>query len=256
MPDDLIIKFFKEDLTEAEEQALSDRLASSVEEALRFGQHAEASYRFYGLPEPQWRGSQPPSGFFPFSGLKLGLWLGLTLLAGLSVWGLWKYRSQEQIFFTALFQEPRPTSAVDPASHLGAVPREPTSSHISKPAESHLESTEGEAAASAISSHEVQAPAAPPSSLTPLNTEVQAHHPHTNLEVMVKQAKPGLVTVRVLGPDGSQAVMLYQGDLQPGSWAFDWNGRLADGEAPPGGTYQIQVISGAVTLGKSVSIKK
>jgi hypothetical protein len=92
--------------------------------------------------------------------------------------------------------------------------------------------------------------------LTPINAATQPHSPHPNLEVLVKRAKPGPVTVRVLGPDGSQAVMLYQGLLQPGSWAFDWNGRLANGGAPDAGTYQIQVVSGAVTLSKPVVIRK
>ena len=52
--DDLIKKFFQEDLSESEEKALSEKLLSSVEDAVRFGQHAEASYHYFGLPEPHW----------------------------------------------------------------------------------------------------------------------------------------------------------------------------------------------------------
>ena len=96
----------------------------------------------------------------------------------------------------------------------------------------------------------------PAPALNSVNGIVQAHHPHTNLEVLVKRAKSGEVIVRVLGPDGTQAAMLYQGMLRPGNWTFDWNGRLGDGGPPPAGTYQIQVVSGAVTLNKSVVIRK
>lgn len=91
MADDLIIKFFREDLTEAEEAALAGRLSSSVEDALRFGKHAETAYLHYGLPEPKWPGGPPPPGFFHKSVWGLRLWLPLVLLAGLSAWIAWKY---------------------------------------------------------------------------------------------------------------------------------------------------------------------
>jgi hypothetical protein len=244
MADDLIIKFFREDLTESEEAALSDRLKVSTEEALRFGQHAEASYRHYGLPEPEWPGN-PPKGLFGPTGLKLGL----VLLAGLSGWAGWKYWPGRELKLSASVS-PALTSTLKASRPLN-------SSQANKPSEKEVIPDRLKPESNASASSETQGSNPPVSTeLTPVNVAAQPHHPHTNLEVQVKRAKPGEVTVRVLGPDGSQAVVLYQGMLQPGNWAFDWNGRLANGDAPVAGTYQIQVVSGAVTLSKSVLIRK
>lgn len=251
MADDLIVKFFREDLTEAEESALSERLSSSVEDALRFGQHAETSYRHYGLPEPRWRGGPPP-GFYPKSGPQFGLWLPVVLLAGLSTWGAWKYWPRNEY---------KPVTS-SPAGHSSVSRYGPEKKAKSSPVVSEDRVIPGRLTREAVSARpsspntgEVKSPDAfTQPALIPVNAALQPHHPHTNLEVQVHQAKAGQVTVRVVGPGGIQAVMLYQGMLQPGSWAFDWNGRLANGGAPPAGTYQIQVVSGAVTLRKSVTI--
>lgn len=261
MADDLIIKFFREDLSESEESALSDRLSSSIEDALRFGQHAEASYRHYGLPEPKWRGGPPP-GFYPKSGPKFGLWLPVVLLAGLSTWGAWKYRQGN---------EGKPSSSVPvasaPALTLSTGMKykhnvsHPEKEVVPAPLTPEAAQPAGETSLKSGSKITINNSSPLPTravlpAFTPMNAAIQAHHPHPNLEVLVKQAKPGAVTVRVLEPNGSQAVMLYQGMLKPGSWIFDWNGRLADGEAPPVGTYQIQIVSGPVTLSKNVVIRK
>jgi hypothetical protein len=69
---DVVDKFFREDLTEAEEQALSDALWTSDEHALRFGGLAEEAYARYGLPEPSSAG--PGAG-----ASSLGTW-GVVLL--------------------------------------------------------------------------------------------------------------------------------------------------------------------------------
>lgn len=254
MADDLIIKFFREDLTEAEETALLERLSSSVEDALRFGQHAEASYRHYGLPDPQWQGGPPPAGFGPKSGFKPGLWLTLALLTGLSVWGAWEYwKGTGKSLSTSL---PAPSTALSPLLKTKKGNLRDSLKKAILP--ERLPQGQGER----VESPDVSTAQPPtslanaPPALTPPNAAAPSHRSHTNLEVVVKQAKPGPVLVRVLGPDGATAAMLYQGMLQPGSWAFDWNGRMADGRAPPMGSYQIQILSGAVTLSKSVNIHK
>ncbi len=246
MADDLIIKFFREDLTEAEEEALGERLSSSTEDALRFGQHAEASYSHYGLPEPEWPGGGPPKGFLPGAGWKLGVWMIFSLLAGLLAWGLWKYGTPAKTAISAIIQGWEQDSPQPPAETPAS--SQPKVLKHKAPVESLPDSMAQEESAPATS------PAEALPMTTPVNVTAQTHHPHTDLEVVVNHVKPGAVTVKVLGPDGAQAAMLYQGALQPGSWAFDWNGRLADGEAPPSGVYQIQVISGAVTLSKNVPI--
>ncbi|HJT24507.1 MAG TPA: hypothetical protein VJ873_08005 [bacterium] len=263
MADDLIIKFFKEDLSEAEESALSDRLSSSIEDALRFGQHAEASYRHYGLPEPQWRGGPPP-GFYSKSGLKFGLWLPVIFLAGLSTWGGWKYwtgNGNKLSLNAPGVSVPglAPSSEKKP-QHTAPIPQKEVIPDLLRPEAVQPADETSSNPGSSVATNPASAKGAlakpEQPALTPVNAATQAHHPHSNLEVLVKQAKPGTVTVRVVEPDGSQAVMLYQGLLQPGSWIFDWNGRLADGSPPPAGTYQIQVVSGAVTLHKDVVIRK
>lgn len=253
MADDLIIKFFREDLTEAEESTLSDHLSSSIEDALRFGQHAEASYRHYGLPEPAWRGGPPP-GFYPKSGLKFGLWLPIAFLAGLSALGAWKY-------WTRTESKPSTSIPTGVSTVLAHTPQKRTESSPvvseDKVIPDRLTREEVTAKTSSPDAAAVNSPAASTQpAMPPINAALQPHHPHSNLEVLVKRAKPGEVTVRVLEPNGNQAVLLYQGLLQPGSWAFDWNGRLSDGGRPPAGTYQIQVVSGAVTLSKPVVIRK
>ena len=253
MADDLVIKFFREDLTEAEESALSERLSASIEEALRFGQHAEASYRHYGLPEPVWRGGPPP-GFYPKSGPKFGLWLSIVLLAGLSAWGAWEVWPRTESKPSASI----PTGASTVLAHTPQKKAKP-SPVVSKneviPNRTTREGVTDKPSASDTTEAKSSSASTQPAS-TPINAALQPHHPHSNLEVLIKRAKPGEVTVRVLEPNGAQAVLLYQGLLQPGSWAFDWNGRLADGEHPPAGTYQIQVVSGAVTMSKPVVIRK
>ena len=62
MADDLILKYFRDELTEAEEALLSERLFSSVEDAVRFGQMAQNHYYLCGLPVPHWPGGGPASG--------------------------------------------------------------------------------------------------------------------------------------------------------------------------------------------------
>jgi flagellar hook assembly protein FlgD len=79
---------------------------------------------------------------------------------------------------------------------------------------------------------------------------------HSGLEVTVRQPAAGLVTVRVLKEDGTEAAFLYQGSLPAGQWVFGWDGKLADGSPAQPGSYQIQVTSGSVTRSKIVFIRK
>ncbi|SRR5579871_848129 len=255
MADDLIIKFFREDLTEAEETALLERLSSSVEDALRFGQHAEASYLHYGLPEPKWRGGPPPPGFPSHSGSKLWLWLTLAFLAGLSSWSAWTFwKGNENKPLTAVSRTAPGVSPSLPAvKQRGSILSGEKAVIPDHLPESPAQNRDSLSTAQPAASRTLAQDNLPAS--TPIPAAVPGRS-HTNLEVQVKRAKAGPVTVRVVGPDGAQAVMLYQGMLQPGNWAFDWNGRLANGRAPPAGTYQIQVVSGAVTLNKPVVLRK
>jgi hypothetical protein len=267
MADDPIVKFFREDLTQAEEQALSDKLASSSEEAVRFGQHAEASYRYYGLPEPEWRGGGPPSGFFPRPGFRPVIWLSVALLAGFLGWFSWHILTlsrgkgngavpaQQKITSQAQTPPGLPDSneavpeTMTRPSESTALPDKPSgfaqeqspggqSGAFSKP----TPPWEGSMPLTAVS--------------TPVNVTAQPHHPHSNLEVMIRRSSPGQVTVEVLNPSGTPVVLLYQGLLEPGNWAFDWNGRLGDGSPAPPGTYHIQVQSGSILQSRSVVLRQ
>lgn len=63
---DLVEKYFQQDLTEAEQEALSGSLLSSDETALKFERMAGEAYARYGLPDlqPHWtdprREAHPP----------------------------------------------------------------------------------------------------------------------------------------------------------------------------------------------------
>ncbi len=75
-----------------------------------------------------------------------------------------------------------------------------------------------------------------------------------NLQVEVDVAHPGLVTVRVLGPQGDEVRHLYTGFLQKGGWRFAWDGLLADGKAAPEGHYLIEVKSDQGNFTKLVDL--
>jgi hypothetical protein len=267
MADDLIIKFFRADLTEAEEQALSDKLDSSSEDAVRFGQHAEASYRHYGLPEPQWRGGGAPRGFFPRSGFRPGIWLSLTLLAGFLGWLVWHFLALSRWRMDDAGPIPQKVTSEAPTPRgiqdsNGVIPEKIPRSNESldlpdKPSSLAREKSTEEESGVMAKPAAVQAPLSPFTAvLTPVNVTVQPHHPHSNLEVMIRRSRPGQVTVEVLNPFGTPVVLLYQGLLEAGNWAFDWNGRLGDGSPAPPGTYHIQVQSGSILQSRSVVLRQ
>ena len=92
MPD-LIEKFYREDLTEAEEQALGETLSTSEDAAEKFGALAEATYYRFGHPKPEWPGgdSLPRSkgGWKP--------WLWMALLAAVGGAALWIFLHRQAV---------------------------------------------------------------------------------------------------------------------------------------------------------------
>src|SRR5260221_14641205 len=84
---DLIEKFFKEDLTEAERKLLGEELLSKDGAAEKFVEKAEEAYKGFGLPEPQWTG---PEVFRHAVQPGLGKWLWVCALlvgaVGASTW--------------------------------------------------------------------------------------------------------------------------------------------------------------------------
>ncbi len=250
--DDLITKFFQEDLNEAEEKALGERLLSSVEDALRFGQHAESAYHYYGLPEPRWPGGPSGSGGIK---LKHWMWLGVAL-TGVTLWALWRHFAQpvEALPKASLGSLPVKTAELNhpktkSPSEIQALKENPGISKDEKselPGEAEKVRTQSDIRADLSQMKPV---------LTPVDLTAQPSHSHTNLSVVLRRTSPGKVTLRVLNGEGSQVVLLYDGLLQPGNWSFDWDGKLADGGKPVPGKYKIQVESGSVTQAKSIHIR-
>ena len=79
---DLVEQFYKGELSEAEEEALDQLLASSPEAADRFARIAASAYNRYGLPGA-------PKGFLGFWGLKIVVALvsaAVFLTAGYHYW--------------------------------------------------------------------------------------------------------------------------------------------------------------------------
>jgi hypothetical protein len=269
--DDLILKYFQGDLTEAEEQALSERLLSSTEDALRFGQMAEKNYYIYGLPQPHWHGGGPSSGTghsssgsthsppgplasSPGTGAAHGPWhfllqgaahLGLKpilLVSGLAAVGLTSAVVWHQTIKTQPTLPPVIQSVATPVSN----PALPAASKVV-----HRSSV------SKVKKRSVLIPALSSSMspvLTPVNMTKQPHSTYSNLAVVIHQSASGPVTVKVLNLEDSPIVLLYQGALSPGSWVFDWNGKLPNGQAAPSGYYQIQVQAGSRCQKKVIQI--
>ncbi|HUO57639.1 MAG TPA: FlgD immunoglobulin-like domain containing protein [bacterium] len=270
---DLIAKFFQTELTEAEDQELSQTLLNSSEDSVRFAEAATAAYARYGLPEPRWPGDpddfpRPSSGGGAFS-------MGVVLaVAGLASWAGWHFRAPLASALGSWSHHPpaissqapppglsplgakaavQPKAPVDPGRGAGdsqAFPAEDQAAGES-PAENKP------VPAGSLTGHSASLPAADrAASHTPPADQGQPASPkHDSIEVVVHRLAPGPVTVQVLDGQGVPLLLLFQGILKEGNWAFDWNGRLPDGQAAAPGRYQIQVQSGGRVQAKNVLIR-
>ena len=240
MEDDLIKKYFQEDLSETEEQALSEKLLASTEDALRFGEEAHARYTRYGLPEPEW--SKPLPGFaaaarpasvalhLTYMSLKvLAALLGLAL-TGVVAFGLWR----------AFAPVPVDTESASPDLSSSVSPAPPV-----MPARIHK-------VHSTLPS--MKTPLVVPV-LTPIDLDHPSGKPFSDLSITVHKVAAGAVTVQVTTLEGESLVPLYRGFLQPGNWGFEWNGQLSDGQAAASGYYQIQLNSGSAIQKKVIQIQ-
>lgn len=273
---DLILKFFREDLTEAEQQALSDSILSSEEEAMRLTEEAAKAYQRYGLPEPQWAGGGPPKTHWPNPGWNTWSWFSAILTGALVTWSIWHFRAEVEkaVSFslgsgqnspsTPTMFPKAPTSTISQKGSSRADPFNKTAglSPVKKSRMNFLGKTDIDIV---VASAPVRAEKGPstnpfiPSSrvtpvLNPVEVTANPHQAHSNLSVMVRRAEPGQVTLRLFDMDDNQVLLLYQGLLQTGNWVFDWDGKLEGTSAPPG-YYQIQVESGPVTQKKKIFIR-
>lgn len=110
--------------------------------------------------------------------------------------------------------------------------------------------------------HPVQpvAPQVPPAAThqKPVPVKPQAAGPDQEgqeLSVVVNAPQKSLVTVRILNAEGREVRALYTGFVEPGRWAFQWDGLLENGEAANAGDYRIDVQSGEAHMAKDIQIK-
>jgi hypothetical protein len=256
---DLIEKFFQEDLSEAEEKALSDELVFSEETALRLGEKAEQAYARLGLPEPIWPDS---AGTIPHVTKTIPwnwvwFWAVLAGMIGATAWWCFSHKGTPPAPSASLtrpssIEMPRIIPRDDlPKTSVAAVTRKKpvqaaVPAGIRKPA---LETRQPPLAEPPAVSETFNA--YPP----PLNLDESPGRSYSSLSVEVRRSTPGFLTVRVLNAQGSEVVLLYRGDLKAGNWVFEWNGRLVDGRMAAPGSYQIEVQTGSFAQRKAIQIK-
>jgi hypothetical protein len=261
---DLIEKYFKEDLTAAERQALRQELLSSDTASERFGERAEEAYLALGLPAPQWSG---PDRFRPTSSYHLWKWLGFGMLfigiAGAMGWVMWKANNAPQAILSAPSLEMTPVSL----RHLKPRPKTkiPLSGETLRVTRVEpLRLQPGLAPATIMVSKPVTVSTAPtPPAMaqvnpkfTPVNVDQSPDTSFSSLSVVLRRPTSGFLTVRVLDASGAEVMPLYGGNLPAGSWGFTWDGLLRNGLLAPPGKYRIEVRAGSWVQVKEVLVQK
>jgi hypothetical protein len=258
---ELTKKYFSQDLTEDEEQALSEALRDSPDEAEDFGKMAEEAYYRYGFSRPLWPGSpENPaggrSGFRP--------WMGLLILAlgGAAAFWMWNSHRIDSIVRSSSAGIRKETSpAPHPHSNLSKGQLAALSSFPVK-RESNTETRQafpgkGPGEGKVPSTTEGVSGSRVPegSMLTPINLEEAPSRPYSSLSMRVNLAEPVSLIVRVVDMRGLEVTPLYQGNLGAGHWIFEWNGKLANGGHASKGYYQIEVRAGSVVQRKNLEIR-
>lgn len=213
---DLVAEFFTRDLTEAEQEALSDLLERSPDAALNYERLVEQNYLATGLPQPtlpKGLNSLPKPGMGGLTGLGGSAKLLLLIAAAVGI-ALWNVL-------------PR-TGAENPSSHTK--PAVPQGLMNDQPAPMKK-----------------QAPLQP--------SQAQAPREGEELSVVIDAPKKSLVTVRILNSTGKEVRALYTGFVEAGRWNIQWDGLLENGSAADAGNYRIDVQAGAVHQSKDIRIK-
>jgi hypothetical protein len=210
----LVEKFFSEDLTGADEEALEKLLLQSPEAASEFNVLAEEAYLATGQPAHQWPGKAIRIPRIGGMGTGLKLLLALAALgSAIVVWRLW----------------PQPAPEVVPPQVIPSIPIKPMVAPLKAMAP------------------KVIAPKIKPSRAVP-------EQEGDELGILVETPQVALVTVRVLDRSGQEIRALYTGVLDPGKWSFRWDGLLENGKPAAGGNYTIEVQKGSHRLSKPVHL--
>lgn len=250
---DLIGKYFDAELTEAEDAALSAQLESSEDAADRFVEKAEAVYFSYGLKEPREIGRWRLFG--------RASWVGWLLVAALlGGWGLWRSRVQ-----TAPPMTPQVALSTEPVAKAQTTVLETSRAGGAKAKEREATKPDTRAHAAVVPTEvptRTIAPARPMGPPPNPGFSVEAR----NLRVVVVKEATGALTVMMRGPEGTgtrhvegtgsggvvvrvlaanqvEVRRLYEGPLQTGKWAFQWDGVMSNGKMAPPGTYHIEVLN-------------
>jgi hypothetical protein len=237
-------KFFREELTEAEEKALSELLASSEDAAERFVALAEAAYRRHGHPEPKW--PEPPA-VPPASGAGLKPWIGLLVTTILGLGVLWFMAHRQGLRAGGAGEAAEPAVPVKSEVREEAPVRE-------RPGREKALEKDG----TFPDAREPEPPSRPPargSFLEPIRLDEGSSQKFSSISVKVNQAQEGPVQVRVLDMSGLEVTPLYDGTLALGTWVFDWDGKLPGGRSVAPGHYQIEVRSGTFSGKKTIRIQ-
>jgi hypothetical protein len=219
---DLVSKYFSSELDRAEEESLEGLLDSSAKESERFSDMALSEYRAMGLPDAS-KGWTLPAW-------KAGHWIALCLAGGGLAWLLWPCAPK-----------PRPDLALEGGT-FGVEARRSLDRMDDSVPTGRLQ---------ALPPIREEAPR--------LNLDRQAARPAPRrgslLGLLVKQASAGPARVWVRDAAGAEVQRIYSGQLGPGEWRFEWDGRLADGTRAAPGTYTIAVQRGASLQTEQVHLK-
>jgi len=212
---DLLKDYFKRDLSEAEEDRLSEELLASEENTDVFLKEARAYYE-KAVPSaarpPFWRPAL------------LGFLSGAALTAALFVW------------FTPRSEAPRMDTPTVVAQTKVEPPPRPESRRKTTAEDRKVELT---------------LPA--PTASGPQTWDAGQRYSRWNGVVHQKVGR--LVTIRILGAQDQEVRLLFAGFLQPGSWVFEWDGRNKDNVPTPAGSYFIEAQSGKDRVRKAVQIE-
>jgi hypothetical protein len=216
---DLIEKYFREDLSETEEARLSELLASSDEAANLFSRKAEEAYRRYGLPEPE-----PPA---PGGGGHWSAWiLSLAVFGflGTAVWVVYRCA------------QPTYCERTDMTAPAVEAPRAPVStSALTSPA----------------STEKTYVSQPPPA----LQSAGHAPSKGKGLQILVPMSTDGHASVRVLDSTGREVRRLFDGSLKAGKWNMNWDGLVSDGKPVAPGIYRVEVDMNGTVRNKEVRIR-
>jgi len=259
MPD-LIDKYFTTDLNEAEDESLSNWLWSNDAAAERFVEASRQAYLDCGLPEPDWEGplskfDPPRGGGIPWWGLTfLVLGLSAVLLItgpiGKGLWGQDPTSVPSDQGPSALEGRPAAANLVSREARPRTQEKDPQRVQVDRsiPEEGDLEG-------SGISGEK---PAGRASSLVSHPKAPERKDPaksYSGLSVEVDLPRTADLAVVVLDPTGTQVGSIYRGQLDPGDWVFEWDGKLSSGQAAQPGYYRIEVRSGSYSQKKTVQIR-